>query len=71
MATEKREPLSAQRRALLASPLSIKSASIFRAGEAGTGAFKMRFSRPGTTLERLMRHRTDPQSRPMQLPIKL
>src|SRR5467141_1814306 len=40
---------------LLASPLSIKSASIFRAREAGTRAFKMRFSRPGMTLERFLR----------------
>src|SRR5712691_2772804 len=40
---------------LLASPLPSKSASIFRAREAGTRAFKMRFSRPGTTLERFLR----------------
>src|SRR5712675_2101220 len=40
---------------LIASPLSIKSASIFRAREAGTRAFKMRFTRPGTTLERFLR----------------
>src|SRR5438105_4936389 len=40
---------------LLASPLPIKSASIFRAREAGTRAFKMRFSRPGMTLERFLR----------------
>src|SRR6202040_2786186 len=40
---------------LLASPLPIKSASIFRAREAGTRAFKMRFSRPGTILERFLR----------------
>src|ERR1700674_4651532 len=52
MATEKREPLSAQKRPCRQSPLSIKSASIFRAREAGTRAFKMRFSRPGTILER-------------------
>src|SRR6266478_6675958 len=39
---------------LLASPLTIKSASIFRAREAGTRAFKMRFSRPGTILERFL-----------------
>src|ERR1700692_942823 len=39
---------------LLASPLPIKSASIFRAREAGTRVFKMRFSRPGTTLERFL-----------------
>ena len=39
---------------LLASPLPIKSASIFRARDAGTRAFKMRFSRPGTTLERFL-----------------
>src|SRR5205085_6237255 len=39
---------------LLASPLPIKSASIFRAREAGTRAFKMRFSRPGTILERFL-----------------
>jgi hypothetical protein len=32
----------------LASPLPSKSASIFRAREAGTRAFRMRFSRPGT-----------------------
>ena len=31
---------------LLASPLPSRSASIFRAREAGTRAFKMRFSRP-------------------------
>ena len=37
---------------LLASPLPSKSASIFRAREAGTRAFRMRFSRPGTILER-------------------
>ena len=46
-----RAPLRAKS-ALLASPLSITSASIFRAREAGTRAFKMRFSRPGTILER-------------------
>src|SRR6266550_8886248 len=40
---------------LLASPLPSKSASIFRAREAGTRAFKMRFSRPGTILERFLR----------------
>src|SRR5260370_30426936 len=39
---------------LLASPLPSKSASIFRAREAGTRAFNMRFSRPGTTLERFL-----------------
>src|SRR5258707_12190418 len=39
---------------LLASPLPIKSASIFHAREAGTRAFKMRFSRPGTILERFL-----------------
>src|SRR5712664_3141045 len=39
---------------LLASPLSIMPASIFRALEAGTRAFMMRFSRPGTTLERFL-----------------
>src|SRR6266849_1046180 len=49
-----RAPLGAKA-ALLASPLSIKSASIFRAREAGTRAFKMRFSRPGMTLERFLR----------------
>src|SRR5258706_10585047 len=48
-----RAPLRAKA-ALLASPLSIKSASIFRAREAGTRAFKMRFSRPGTILERFL-----------------
>ena len=37
---------------LLASPLPSKSASIFRARKAGTRAFNMRFSRPGTILER-------------------
>jgi hypothetical protein len=46
-----RAPLRAKA-ALLASPLSIKSASIFRAREAGTRAFEMRFSRPGTISER-------------------
>src|ERR1700720_4149107 len=35
---------------LLASPLPSKSASIFRAREAGTRAFNMRFSWPGTIL---------------------
>src|SRR3984893_17804981 len=49
-----RAPLRAKS-ALLASALSIKSASIFRAREAGTRAFKMRFSRPGMTLERFLR----------------
>src|SRR6267143_2631245 len=39
---------------LLASPLPSKSASIFRAREAGTRAFNMRFSRPGTILERFL-----------------
>ena len=39
---------------MLASPLPSKSASIFRAREAGTRAFKMRFSRPGTILERFL-----------------
>src|ERR1700736_3637681 len=39
---------------LLASPLPSRSASIFRAREAGTRAFKMRFSRPGTILERFL-----------------
>jgi hypothetical protein len=38
----------------LASPLPSKSASIFRAREAGTRAFNMRFSRPGTILERFL-----------------
>src|SRR5258708_1219325 len=37
---------------LLASPLPSRSSSIFRAREAGTRAFKMRFSRPGTILGR-------------------
>src|SRR5258707_1787058 len=46
---------------LLASPLSIMSASIFRAREAGTRAFMMRFSRPGTILERLARGYGSPQ----------
>src|SRR5437016_4586337 len=41
--------------ALLASPLPRRSASIFRAREGGTRAFKMRFSRPGTILERFLR----------------
>jgi hypothetical protein len=40
---------------LLASPLPSKSTSIFRAREAGTRAFNMRFSRPGTILERFLR----------------
>src|SRR5271170_3559048 len=39
---------------LLASPLPSMSASIFRAREAGTRAFMMRFSRPGTILERFL-----------------
>src|SRR5882724_1941531 len=39
---------------LLASPLPSRSASILRARDAGTRAFKMRFSRPGTTLERFL-----------------
>src|SRR5579863_1206115 len=39
---------------LLASPLRSKSASSLRAREAGTMAFMMRFSRPGTTLERFL-----------------
>ena len=39
---------------VLASALSIMSASIFRAKEAGTRAFMMRFSRPGTILERFL-----------------
>src|SRR5246127_3625915 len=39
---------------LLASPLPSKSASIFRAREAGTRVFKMRFIRPGTTLQRFL-----------------
>src|SRR5258707_10068328 len=41
--------------AFLASPLPSKSASNVRARKAGTRAFMMRFSRPGTTLERLLR----------------
>src|SRR6202163_791415 len=40
--------------ALLASPLPSMSASIFRASEGGTRAFMMRFSLPGTTLERFL-----------------
>ena len=39
---------------LLASPLPSMSASIFRAREAGTRAFMMLFSRPGTILERFL-----------------
>src|SRR5216683_6100662 len=39
---------------LLASPLPSKSANIFRAKEAGTRAFNMRLSRPGTILERFL-----------------
>ena len=39
---------------LRASPLPRMSASIFRAREAGTRAFMMRFSRPGTILERFL-----------------
>src|SRR5260370_28837995 len=39
---------------LLASPLPSKSASSFRAREAGTRAFNMRLSRPGTILERFL-----------------
>jgi hypothetical protein len=39
---------------LLASPLPSKSASSLRAREAGTRAFIMRFSRPGTILERFL-----------------
>src|ERR1700730_3926800 len=46
-----RAPLRAKS-ASLASPLSIKSASTFRAREAGTRVFKMRFSRHGMSLER-------------------
>src|ERR1700736_2972671 len=40
--------------ALLTSPLPSKSANSLRAREAGTRAFNMRFSRPGTTLERFL-----------------
>ena len=40
--------------ALLTSPLPSKSANSLRAREAGTRAFMMRFSRPGTTLERFL-----------------
>src|SRR5438552_17063775 len=40
--------------ALLASPLPSMSASVIRASEAGTRAFMMRFSRPGTILERFL-----------------
>ena len=39
---------------MLASPLASRAASIFRARDAGTRAFKMRFIRPGTTLERFL-----------------
>src|SRR5579862_6181421 len=39
---------------LLAIPLPSKSANIFRAREAGTRAFMMRFRWPGTTLERFL-----------------
>ena len=39
---------------LRASALPRMSASIFRAREAGTRAFMMRFSRPGTILERFL-----------------
>src|SRR6266478_4591241 len=39
---------------LLACPLPSKSANIFRAKEAGTRAFNMRLSRPGTILERFL-----------------
>src|SRR5258708_4686727 len=39
---------------LPASAVPSMSASIFRAREAGTRAFMMRFSRPGTTLERFL-----------------
>src|SRR5437016_3615357 len=40
--------------ALLTSPLPSKSANSLHAREAGTRAFIMRFSRPGTTLERFL-----------------
>src|SRR5439155_20822574 len=40
---------------LIASALPIMSASIFRAREAGTRAFMMRFSRPGIILDRFSR----------------
>src|SRR5438132_11082279 len=40
---------------LLASAFLSKSASNVRARKAGTRAFMMRFSRPGTTLERFLR----------------
>src|SRR5260370_16606723 len=40
---------------LLACALPIMSASIFRAREAGTRAFMMRFSRPGIILDRFSR----------------
>src|SRR5260370_24059327 len=43
-----------RRSCLRASALPSKSASIFRAREAGTRAFKMRFSRPGTILGRFL-----------------
>src|SRR5438445_8698850 len=39
---------------LLASAFPIMSASIFRATEAGTRAFMIRFSRPGMILERVL-----------------
>src|SRR5260370_41039086 len=39
---------------LLAIPLPSRSASSFRAREAGTRAFMMRFSRPGSILERFL-----------------
>ena len=41
--------------ALLATPLPIMSACIFRPSEVGTRAFMMRFSRPGMTFERFLR----------------
>src|SRR5712692_9656197 len=40
---------------LLASAFPIMSASIFRATEAGTRAFMIRFSRPGMILDRFTR----------------
>src|SRR6202011_4329782 len=49
---------------VLASALPIMSASIFRAREAGTRAFMMRFSRPGMILERFLSRPLRPSDTP-------
>ena len=54
---------------LLASPLPSMSASIFRAREAGTRAFMMRFRRPGIIIERFLSRPLRPSDTHCSTPI--